>query len=430
MHVTSARRHRAALLGGALLASLLGSGCAAPLPPGPAPASTPPGSPVPTGTFPIRPPAASSDGNPGGLSDAQLVGQLFMAHVYGSAADEVTAEQAAANLALYGVRTPREVVQRFHLGGVVLLDRNTLDPARPQLSTGNVDSAVQIRRLTDGLQAAARADTGQPLLVAVDQEGGRVQRIRDGVVPLPSQAELAARPAGQLRCTYRALGVQLRNLGVNQDLAPVADVARSADGVIGDRSFGADVARTTADVLAAVDGLQGAGVLATLKHWPGHGATTVDSHQQLPVLGTSLAEWLRVDRTPFAAAAGTAKAVMVGHLALPAITGSTVPATLSPALVKAELRDQLGFDGLVLTDSLWMQPMVAAGSPSSVARRALTAGNDVLLMPVDLPTVFKDLRAAVQQDPGLRDAARSAVRRILAAKQWVTTAPTPVPCRP
>ncbi|MFZ5849805.1 MAG: glycoside hydrolase family 3 N-terminal domain-containing protein [Actinomycetota bacterium] len=429
MRLTAAPRHRTALLGGALLAALLGSGCTAT--PGPAPpVTTPPGSPAATGASPVGPSATPTRGNPGGLSDAQLVGQLFMAHVYGGAADEVTSEQGAANLALYGVRTPREVVQRFHLGGVVLLDRNTLDPARPQLSTGNVDSAAQIRRLTVGLQAAAQGDTGQPLLVAVDQEGGRVQRIRDGVGPLPSQAELAGRPTAQLRCTYRALGAQLRNLGVNQDLAPVADVARSTAGVIGDRSFGADVARTTADVRAAVDGLQGAGVLATLKHWPGHGATTVDSHRQLPVLGTSWAEWQRVDRAPFAAAAGTAKAVMVGHLALPAVTRSTVPATLSPALVRGELRDRLGFDGLVLTDSLWMQPMTAAGNPSSVARRALAAGNDILLMPVDLPAVFEDLLAAVRQDPALRGVVRDAVRRILAAKQWVATAPPPVPCRP
>ena len=141
--------------------------------------------PRPTATPRPVPPGAV---NPGRLSDEQLVGQLFIAYVYGAGADTADPAQRAANRALYGVDTPAEVVRSWHLGGVILLDHNTLDPARPELSTGNVGSAPQITELTAGLQRVAVADTGRPLLIGTDQEGGQVQRIADGVADRPVPA--------------------------------------------------------------------------------------------------------------------------------------------------------------------------------------------------------------------------------------------------
>ena len=194
--------------------------------------------------------------NPGGLSDDQTAGQLFMIYVYGSGAHSATPAQRAANIALYGVPTAAEVISRWHPGGIILIDHNTLDEQRPDLSTGNVDRPSQIAALTAGLQQTALADTGVPLLIATDQEGGRVQRITAGVTARPAQKVLAHTSTPALTCGYYRLGRQLLALGINQDFAPVADVVTTSSGVIGDRSFGPDPLLDAKDVRAAVTGLQ------------------------------------------------------------------------------------------------------------------------------------------------------------------------------
>ena len=288
-------------------------------------------SPVPSATIASTPAAdPTTASNPAGLTDAQMVGQLFIGYVYGSTATAATASTAAGQPRSLRRPDRRQVVRRWHLGGIILLDHNTLDPARPELSTGNVDDRAQITALTTGLQQAALADSGVQLLIGTDQEGGQVQRITDGVPGARPSCNSSRLDPTSLRCSYQNLGQQLRPLGVNQDYAPVADVVRTAGGVIGDRSFGPDPAVDSRDVLAAVTGLQAAGVLATLKHWPGHGSTPTDSHEALPVLTESAAQWPAMDRPPFQAAAKVAGSVMVGHLALPALDPSGQPATLSP----------------------------------------------------------------------------------------------------
>jgi len=354
-----------------------------------------------------------------------MVGQLFVSYVYGSTATSATQAQRAANIALYGVPTGAEVITRWHLGGVILLDHNNLDPSRPQLSTGNVTNATQISALTAGLQqAAAQADSNVPLLIGTDQEGGRVQRITSGVVRRPAQQQLAGLSPAALRCSYFTLGSDLRALGINQDYAPDADVVTTASGVIGDRSFGPNPVQDAADVVQAVAGLQHAGVLATLKHWPGHGSTTTDSHAALAVIDESAAQWQATDRRPFLAAARPAAAVMVGHLALPSIDPSGQPATLSPSLVNGQLRSQLGYQGLTITDSLYMQPMQAAGPPGQVALRALAAGNDMLLETPDLPHAEQMVLEAISSSRASRKVVTTALTRILTAKKKATTPPS------
>lgn len=437
-----------------VVTGLLLAGCA-----GAAPATTPRAAPSPAGTPaqsstatsqpPPTRPLASTDlapptdpapstvaatqatvgANPGGLTDAQMVGQLFVTYVYGSGAEAVTPAQGKANLALYGARTPAGVVTRWHLGGVMLIDHNTLDPARPALSTGNVDSARQIRALIKGLQEAARRDVRLPLLISVDQEGGAVQRIRrGGVTLLPSQARLARRGKAALTCTYARLGRELKALGVNEDYAPVADVVRRPGGVIGDRSFGTDPRADSRAVAAAVAGLQSAGLLATVKHWPGHGGSTTDSHAALAVLPQSAARWRAVDRAPFAAVAGSVAGVMVGHLALPALDPSGRPATLSVPLVRGLLRDGLGYRGLIITDSLWMRPARVAGPPAAVALAALRAGNTTLLMSPDVPNASAAVLSSVRTDLSVRRLVRAALTVVLAAKARLSRAPSSPRC--
>jgi len=366
--------------------------------------------------------------NPGGLTDERMVGQLFMAYVYGSSANSATPAQRAANLALYGAATGAEVIRRWHLGGIILLDHNTLDPNRPDLSTGNVDSATQITALTASLQDAAIKDSGLPLLIATDQEGGNVQRITDGVTWRAAQEQIANQTSEQLRCGYLTLGQQLRRLGVNQDFAPVADVVRTSTGVIGDRSFGPDPTVDSRDIVAAVTGLQQAGVLATLKHWPGHGSTSTDSHAALAVIDEPLATWTAIDRQPFLAGSPTAASVMVGYLAFPSLDPSGVPAVLSPKLVNGALRGGLHYRGLVVTDSLWMEPALAAGTPGQVARLALAAGDDVLLMSPDVPAAYRDVLALVRSDQWFRATVRAAVGRILVAKARLKAPPSAAGC--
>lgn len=368
--------------------------------------------------------APVAQANPGGLADELMVGQLFMAYVYGSGASVATSSQRKANLALYGAATGAEVVQRWHLGGIILLDHNTLDPDRPDLSTDNVNNAAQITALTAGLQHVAQADSGIRLLIATDQEGGRVQRITDGVSRRPAQEQVARQSERQLRCGYFSLGRQLRQLGVNQDLAPVADVVRTTTGVIGDRSFGPDPALDARDVVAAVTGLQQAGLLATLKHWPGHGSTSTDSHIALAVIHESAALWRAVDRRPFQAGADFAASVMVGHLAFPALDPSGTPATLSSRLVDVALRRDLGYRGVVVTDSLWMAPVRKAGTPGRIARLALMAGDDMLLMSPDVPAAYKEIRSRIRSDQKLRTTVQASVRRILAAKARLNARPS------
>jgi beta-N-acetylhexosaminidase len=382
--------------------------------------SQPAGRPTPVST--VRTPPATTttggpEGNPDGLSDAQMVGQLFMVYLYGSSAQRATPAQRAANIALYGVPTAADVLARWHPGGIILIDHNNLDEQRPALSTGNVGAPSQIRALTAGLQTAALADTGYPLLIATDQEGGRVQRISAGVTPRPAQQDLAHTSPTALTCSYYGLGRQLRALGVNQDFAPDADVVTTRTGVIGDRSFGPEPLLDATDVQAAVTGLQDAGVLATLKHWPGHGSTTTDSHARLAVINQSALTWKTHDRVPFAQSAPIAAAIMVGHLAFPALDPTGQAATFSPTLVTGLLRGQLGFAGLIITDSLWMAPARAPGSPAQVALLALAAGNDILLEPTDLAASEVALQTAIRTDTTVLARVQAAARRVLAAKE-------------
>lgn len=375
------------------------------------------------------PSSSSPAANPGGLTDEQLVGQLFVEYAYGASATSVSAAHAGANRALYGVTTPAQVVTKFHLGGVILIGANNLDPARSSLWSDNVDNAAQIRGLTAGLQRAAHADSGVGLLIATDQEGGNVQRIRNGVDPRPAQADIGDQSPATITCGYFTLGSQLRALGLNQDYAPVADVLRVGSTVIGTRSFGPDPNRDATDVAAAVKGLQAAGVLATLKHWPGHGGVTADSHYSLPALEQTVAQWRAIDRIPFAGSAKSAASVMVGFLAFPALDRTGTPAPFSSTLVDGALRRDLGYGGLVVTDSLWMQPARAQGTAGQAAIKAIRAGVDMLLMSPDLPHAYADVLRAVRADPAFRAKVQAAVTRILAAKQLAGRPPvTPSGC--
>lgn len=346
---------------------------------------------------PAPPPPATLAGS---LSDAELVGQVLMPYVFGEHATEVSAEAAQRNQEYAGVSTPAELVERYQVGGVILFSRNLVNPP-------------QIRTLTDGLRAAA----GGPLLVGVDQEYGVVARLTDGVTGLPSAMAFAA--AGDPALTeaaWRVAGSELSTLGLNVDFAPVADVLGGpAGGIIGSRSYGSDPVLASGQVAAVVRGLQGAGVAATLKHFPGHGNTNLDSHAELPVVPAShpLAE---ADLPPFTAGIDAgAWLVMAGHLDIQQLDPGQ-PASFSRPILTGLLRDQLGFQGVTVTDALNMAP-AQRWPPGEAAVRALQAGADLLLMPPDLAAAYDGVLAAVADGTLPRERLREAATRVLALKQ-------------
>jgi beta-N-acetylhexosaminidase len=213
---------------------------------------------------------------------------------------------------------------------------------------------------------------------------------------------------------WRVAGTELAAVGVNLDFAPIADVLGDAEGIIGSRSYGSDPATASAQVAAAVRGLQGTGVAATLKHFPGHGNTDLDSHTELPVVPAAhpLAD---TDLPPFTAGIDAgAWLVMSGHLDVRAVEEG-MPATFSRGTVTGLLRDQLGFGGVAVTDALNMAP-AQRWPAGEAAVRALLAGNDLLLMPPDLAAAQAGLLTALADGTLPRERLVQAAARVLTLK--------------
>jgi beta-N-acetylhexosaminidase len=259
----------------------------------------------------------------------------------------------------------------------------------------NVASADQVRSLVRDLRRRAEV----PLEVAVDQEPGRrVARLAGIVRDSPAARTLGRMPPDRVYRYGLTLGRDLDALGITADLAPVLDVTGASwNGVIGDRSFGADPATASRAAVAFMRGLADGGVATVGKHFPGHGATTVDSHQRLPVVEGSPDRLATRELVPFQAAIrGGLDAVMVGHLLVRGVDGNA-PATLSRAVVGGLLRERLGFDGLVVSDALEMGAITASWPLPVAAERALAAGVDQLLLSThgQVPAVLDRLEQAV-----------------------------------
>lgn len=343
------------------------------------------------------------------LTVEQKIGQLLMPTLFGQAS-AVVGDDADLNLAAHGAANPSDIVVDHHLGGVIYLE-------------DNIESAQQVRVMSRDLQDAAVADTGIGLLVAVDQEGGRVSRLSDEMSLFPPARSMSG-DAELVRETNYVTGQQVQQQGVNVVLAPVADVIDPASpSFIDDRSFGADPGVVATMVGAAVDGLQQAGVAAAVKHWPGHGATPVDSHQLLPSLDIDRTLWEQRERVPFEEAIDRDVAiVLVGHLALPQFDPSGAPATVSPPLIEGLLRQELGFDGVVMTDALNM------GAVGSIPERelvvdAVIAGVDIILIPPSLTEATSALAAAVADGRISQERLDQSVTRVLRLKDQLGLLP-------
>ena len=246
----------------------------------------------------------------------------------------------------------------------------------------NIAAPEQVSALTTSLRSAAPVSSADPV-IAIDEEGGDVTRVAyaDGS-PYPGNAALGAVDDVSLtRAVYRAIGLDLAALGINFNLAPCADVLGSADSpAVGTRSFGADTDLVSRHTAAAVAGLQGAGVAACTKHFPGHGRTGTDTHAAIATIEGGLAELRQRDLPPFAAAirAGTI-AIMPSHLRVPELTGD-LPATVSAAALGGLLRGELGFTGVIVSDALEMRAVRDRFGVPGAAVLAVAAGTDLLCL--------------------------------------------------
>ncbi|MEU1221926.1 glycoside hydrolase family 3 protein [Streptomyces microflavus] len=324
-----------------------------------------------------------------GMSLEEKVGQLFVMRVYGHSATDPDQADIDANLKEIGVRTAAELVSTYHVGGIIYFTwaHNTRDPH-------------QIAALSNGIQRAAQAGRSRiPLLISTDQEHGIVCRVGEPATLLPGAMALGA--GGSRSDTRRAAwiaGAELAAVGINQNYAPDADVnVNPANPVIGVRSFGSDPESVAELVAAQVKGYQGAGVAATAKHFPGHGDTSTDSHTGLPVIGHTREQWEELDAPPFRAAIrARIDSVMTAHIVVPALDPSEDPATLSRPILTGILREELGYDGVVVTDSLGMEGVRTKYGDDRVPVLALLAGVDQLLNPPNLSVAWNAVLGAVR----------------------------------
>ena len=320
-----------------------------------------------------------------------------------------------------GMDILRGVVGRRPFGNIILFSRNGAPPDALYDHLGEVRSLVRDR-------------TGVDPLVALDQEGGVVTRLKDGFTPLPGAMAMAAAVAGggasldDVEAMAFVAGSELKAMGIDWNLAPVVDINVNRDNpVIGVRSFGEDPDEVADLVSAYSRGLARAGVAATAKHFPGHGDTDVDSHLGLPVVDAGLERLDAVELVPFRRliAEGVA-AVMSAHALFPAVEPEAIPATLSRRALTGLLRERLGFGGVVVTDCLEMKAV--HGRYDDVAARAVLAGADVLCVSHTASLqeeAFDALLAAVRTGVITEARIDESVGRVLAAKAAVAAVAPP-----
>jgi beta-N-acetylhexosaminidase len=302
-----------------------------------------------------------------------------------------------------GHELPRDLARLLgqgRIGGVILFHRN-------------ISSPEQVRDLVRALHEAAPADV--PLLLAIDQEGGRVQRLKAPWTLWPPMRQLGRRDEPDTTAAVaRGLARELSDLGIGLDFAPVVDVDTNPDNpVIGDRSFDRRPERVARHAAAFIEAMQAAGVAACAKHFPGHGDTRSDSHFELPRLPHDLGRLREVELPPFVAAARAGVAsVMTAHVLFEALDPKR-PATLSPAVMNL-LRSEIGYDGVVFSDDLEMKAVADHFTPEQRVRGSLEAGCDAVLVCSKADLRDETLRLLEKMPDALLEAP---LRRVVAMKQ-------------
>ncbi|MFI0716751.1 glycoside hydrolase family 3 protein [Streptomyces inhibens] len=344
------------------------------------------------------------------MTPEEKVGQLFVMRVYGHSATDPDPADVAANQKEIGVANAAELIAKYHVGGIIYFGwaHNTREPH-------------QIADLSNGIQKAAAAQRVPiPLLISTDQEHGIVARVGAPATLFPGAMALGAGGSrDDARTAARIAGEELYAMGIRQNYAPDADVnVNPANPVIGVRSFGADPQAVARMVSAEVKGYQGAGIASCAKHFPGHGDTDTDSHVGLPYIHHTAEQWERLDAPPFKAAiAAGIDSIMTAHIVVPAFDSSEDPATLSRPILTGILRERLGYDGVVVTDSLGMEGVRVKYGDARVPVLALKAGVDQLLNPPDLSVAHAAVLKAIQEGELTEHDIDTRLMRILLLKE-------------
>ena len=403
-----------------VLSLVLLTGCAS----GAAPAETEaPASPTPEITAaPLTPtPTAEPTAEPASkvetllssMSLEEKVGQLFIIRPE-SLSTELTPQQAH-DTTEYGVTEWTEdmalQLEKYPAGGVAIFGKN-------------ISSPEQLKNFVAAMQQASSL----PLFMGVDEEGGSVSRLANSpafrteegyVLPqFKSMAEIGASgDTGAARTVGFTIGCYLAEYGFNLDFAPVADTNTNPDNVvIGDRAFSSDPELVSQMVAAELDGLHSAEVLGCIKHFPGHGDTVGDTHDGYVSIQKTWDELLSAELIPFINNLDNTDMVMVAHISLPNVTGDGLPASLSGELISGKLRGELGYDGVVITDSLAMGAIAQEYTSADCAVMALDAGVDILLMPEDYAAAFEGVVQAVEEGRLSMERIDESVARVLELK--------------
>lgn len=290
------------------------------------------------------------------LSVEEKVGQILMPHFHGK---EANAEA-------------RRLIQEAYVGGIIYYDW-----------ANGLESPEQVSLLSRDLQALAQQTPhALPLLIAIDQEGGRVSRLKNGFTLLPSPYVLSQTESSEWgrEAAYR-VGKELKTVGIVLNLSPVVDLWTNPENrVIGERSFGGDPVCVTCWGLSVLQGYKRAGVIGVLKHFPGHGEADADSHEKLPVVWKNRQELEQKELFPFCSLASQAEVMMTGHLFVPALDPE-ICTTFSRQIIEGVLREEIGFQGVVMTDSLVMKGILSQVSGIEEAvLKSLEAGHDLILL--------------------------------------------------
>lgn len=320
-------------------------------------------------------------------------------------------------LAFDGLKPPNEIVELLKhrpVGGFTLF------------RALNIGSASQIRALTDELQNIASSAAELPLLIAIDQEGGQFNGLGECATQFAGNMALGA--TGDINLAERvgyAIGRELRALGININYAPVCDINTNPQNPgLGIRAFSDDVNLVSDMSAAMVRGLQSARVVASLKHFPGKGQASVDSHHKLPLIDHTLARLEHVELVPFKAGiAAGAKLIMTGHFSIPSLTDKNdLPATLSRAVMTDFLREKLGFEGVVITDALDMKAITQGAGQVIDVITAMRAGVDLMLLTKDIEVqtrIYEGVQLAYSRGLLRDEHLLPSAERILQLKEWL-----------
>ncbi len=295
----------------------------------------------------------------------------------------------------------------------------TVKPGGFTLFNENIKTYEQTTKLIKDINSTAKI----PMFISIDQEGGRVQRLKSmpgmNIINIPSMSKIGeSNDENQAYNTGITIANDLKKFSINMNFAPVIDIyLNPKNTVIGDRSFGNNAETVSKMGLSLANALKNNNIIPVYKHFPGHGNTEKDSHVEIPIITKTKEELYQDELIPFKnAISNNADIIMVGHLALPKITNDYTPASLSKQVVTDLLKNELGYKNLIITDALNMKAITNNYSEKQIYELAINAGVDILLMPNDPILAFNSIKKSLEEGTINETTITKSVEKIIALK--------------